>query len=110
MKLPNGGKAIIDTRKLIEYSLSDDHEDGKHKAAVFRAVLGLRVEHAALLVDALRKAAANMNADSGKQDKYGQRYTLDFSFNRPAGSAVIRSAWIVRTGEDVPRLITCYIL
>ena len=110
MKLPNGGKAIIDTRKLIEYSLSDDHEDGQHKAAVFRAVLGLRVEHAGLLVDALRNAAANLNAADGKQDKYGKRYTIDFSFNGPAGSAVIRSAWIVRTGEDVPRLITCYIL
>lgn len=30
MKLPYGDKAIIDQRKIIDYSLSPDHDDGKH--------------------------------------------------------------------------------
>lgn len=40
----------------------------------------------------------------------GQRYVLDFELAGPNGSAIIRSAWIIRTGENVPRLVTCYIL
>jgi hypothetical protein len=35
MKLPDGDKAIIDQRKIIDYSLSPDHDDGKHKARLF---------------------------------------------------------------------------
>ena len=26
----------------------------------------------------------------------------------PAGSAIVRTLWIVRTGEDVPRLTSAY--
>ena len=32
MKLPHGDKAIIDQRKVVNYCLSPDHDDGKHKA------------------------------------------------------------------------------
>ena len=38
------------------------------------------------------------------------RYVLDFSMSGPAGEAQIRSTWIVRTGEDFPRLTSCYVL
>ncbi len=110
MKLPSGDKVIIDLRKLIGYSLNPDHDDGKHKARVFQTVLGVTLDNVAPLLDALRQAATSAEAVVGKRDKYGQRYTVDFPFAGPAGTAVIRSAWIVRTGEDAPRLVTCYIL
>jgi hypothetical protein len=110
MKLPAGHKAIIDPRKLTGYALSRDHEDGKHKALVFERVLGVRADHAPALLDALREAAIGGEAVAGKRDQYGQRYEIDFSFAGPAGTAVIRSAWILRTGEDAPRFVTCYIL
>jgi hypothetical protein len=110
MKLPNGDKAIIDPRKLTDYSLSPDHDDGKHKALLFQERVGVSLENAQLLVDALTEAAVRGTAVLGKQDKYGQRYVLDFEFAGPAGTATIRSAWIIRTGESMPRLVTCYIL
>ena len=110
MKLPNGDKAIIDPRKLTDYSLSPDHEDGKHKAWLFQNVLGVTAENSQSLLDALQQAAVSAEAVVGKQDKYGQRYVIDFDFAGPAGTGTIRSAWIIRTGEDVPRLVTCYIL
>ncbi len=34
MKLPNGDQAIIDERKLVDYCLNADHEEGKHKAVL----------------------------------------------------------------------------
>ena len=41
MKLPNGERAIVDTRKLLEYCLNSEHPRGRNKARVF-----LRLESA----------------------------------------------------------------
>ena len=110
MKLPYGDKVIIDQRKVVEYCLSPDHDDGKHKARLFRDLLGLTRDHATLLLDALKEAAVDGEAVSGRLDCYGQRYVIDFEFVGPTGQAMIRSAWIMRPGETAPRLVTCYIL
>lgn len=110
MKLPNGDRAIIDPVKIVDYALNPDHEDGQHKAHVFRSVLGLTLPDARLLLDALKEAAATRDAVPRRADRYGQRYQIDFAFSGTSGSATIRSAWIVRSGENVPRLVTCYIL
>ena len=110
LKLPNGRQAIVDSRKIVHYCLSPDHDDGRHKVRLFRARVGLNQENADLLVDALREAAASGDAAAGKVDRYGRRYVIDFEFTGPNGTAVIRSAWIVRTDENMPRLVTCYIL
>lgn len=110
MNLPNGHRSRIDPRKLLEYSLSNEHDEGKHKARLFRDLLGIDVDSAELLIDALRAAAADGEATFGRSDRYGQRYRIDFEFKGPAGKAVIRSAWIVRVGETLPELVTCYIM
>lgn len=110
MRLPNGDIAIVDPRKLSEYILSTDHDDGQHKARLFRSLLGITEENSRSLHSALEQAAAVSNAVAAKQDMYGQRYVIDFEFAGPVGVATLRSAWIIRTGEDVPRLVTCYIL
>ena len=109
LKLPNGSRAIIDRRKLTDYCLNLDHDDGRHKARLFRRLAGLNRHHATLLLDALREAAASGDAVTGKVDRYGRRYVIDFEFAGPGGTTMIRSAWIVRADEDVPRLVTCYI-
>ena len=44
MKLANSGRAVVDVAKLKDYCLNPAHEDGKHKARVFAAVLGLVVD------------------------------------------------------------------
>ena len=41
MKLPNGKKAVVEIAKLRDYCLSAAHPEGRHKARVFRAVLGM---------------------------------------------------------------------
>jgi hypothetical protein len=110
VKLPNGERAIIDRRKIVDYCLSAVHEDGQHKAHLFASILGVTVENADRLIDALIEAAAVREATVGKLDAYGQRYSIDFDFTGPAGAATIRSAWIVRSDETVPRLVTCYII
>ena len=109
MKLPNGDRAIIDRRKVTDYCLSHDHDDGSHKARLFQARVGVNQDNSALLLTALRTVAVTGEAAVGKVDEYGSRYVIDFEFEGPRGTAVIRLAWIVRVDEEVPRLVTCYI-
>ena len=110
MTLPNAGKAAVDPRKVSDYCLSLTHPVGRHKAAVFRAALGLTVANAPDLIRMLLHAAQTAQAVPGRADEFGERYETDFEAATPAGRATIRAAWIVRTGEDFPRLTTCYIL
>lgn len=65
MKLRNGDQAIVDLVKLRHYCLCENHPRGRHKARVFRSVLGLTDADAKLLQDALLKAALNGDALSG---------------------------------------------
>ncbi len=110
MKLPHADRAEVDIRKLREYCLSDSHPIGKHKAAVFQTALGLSAADADLLRSYLLKAAATEDVVTDIADEYGERFRVDFVLVTDAGTAVVRSAWIVRTDEDVPRLVTCFIL
>src|SRR5688500_18549548 len=110
MKLPGGEHAIVDIAKLRDYCLNPDHPRGRHKARVFAAALGLTADQADELQGALLLAATNKEATAGDSDEFGQRYVIDFTMTAPTGSARVRSAWIVRTGEDVPRLLSCYVL
>ena len=110
MKLPNGNRAIVDLSKLVDYCLSPEHPLGKHKARVFESALGLTQSHAAELQRALLRAAESRDAEVGEEDAFGRRYVVDFEMEGPAGRGIVRSAWIVLTSEDIPRLTSCYVI
>lgn len=110
MQLPNGDRAIVPIEKLTEYVLDPTHPTGRHKARVFARALGLSAENAVALQEELRRAAGIGEATPGESDRYGQRYEIDFEMTTDIGTAPVRSAWIIRAGEDLPRLVTCYIL
>ena len=110
MLLPNGVRAVVDTSKLASYCLDPLHPRGRHKARVFAARLGLHQKHAAWVRVALLHAAANSEATLGVLDGYGTRYVVDFMLSGPKGRALVRSAWLVRSSEDFPRLLTAFVL
>jgi Domain of unknown function (DUF6883) len=110
MKLPNADRAVVDIAKLRDYCLGPEHPRGRHKPRVFAAALGLTVNHAEELRDALLDAARTQDATATDQDEYGQRFVVDFPMIGPAGQASVRGSWIVRAGEDFPRLTSCYVL
>jgi Domain of unknown function (DUF6883) len=109
MKLPNGENAIVDIRKLQDYCLNSQHPRGRHKARVFASV-GIRPSDADGLRAVLLGAAVNAEAELGATTPYGQRYVIDFDFVSQERPIKIRSTWIVRTGENLPRLTSCYVL
>ena len=109
MKLPNGDCAVVELEKLLTYCLNQHHPRGRHKARVFAAV-GLLEKHAPLLCEALRDAARTGEAEAGAPSPYGSRFVIDFDLLHEGRTVRIRSAWIVRSGEHLPRLTTCYVL
>jgi hypothetical protein len=110
MKLPNGAASIVEIEKLRDYCLSPAHPRGRHKARVFRSLLGMTAAHAEELRAALIDAALKEDATPGDSDRYGTRYIIDFELRRGNRAAEIRSCWIVLSGEIAPRFVTCYIL
>jgi len=111
MKLPNSDRALVELSKLADYCLDPSHMRGQHKARVFTSRLGLgRFDASAVRVAILKAANQAENAVRGPVDGFGSRYTLDFQLSGPKGSALVRSAWIVRIGEDFPRFTSCYVL
>jgi hypothetical protein len=109
MKLPNGERAIVERRKLEQYWLNPQHPRGRNKARVFASV-GIGLADSEVLREALLAAPRNSEAVSTASSDYGQRYTIDFDLDFPAGSVRIRSTWIVRIGEELPRLTSCFVL
>lgn len=110
VKLPNGERAVVDIDKLKNYCLNPEHRRGCHKARVFAASLGMTIDNAGELRSALLAAARNGDATPAEHDEYGARYVVDFITSGPGGQARIRSSWIIRRGEDFPRLTSCYVL
>ena len=110
MELPNGEAAIVEIEKLRDYCLSPIHPRGRHKARVFLSALGMTDADAEELRAVLMDATFKVDADPGNSDEYGDRYTIDFELKRGERAAHVRSCWIVRSGEVVPRFVTCYIL
>jgi hypothetical protein len=110
VNLPNGERADLGT-KLEDYSLNSLHRDGRHKARVFQSALSISFANADVLRDALMRAAANSGDAVYRGDNgFGETYELRFSLTTERGTATILSAWIIRHGEDFPRLTTCFIV
>jgi hypothetical protein len=91
------------------YCLDPQHPHGRNKARVF-ASAGIRQADAEELRLTLLAAASKAEARLGIASPHGQRYIVDFDLVRPHRTVKIRSTWLVRIGEDLPRLTSCYVL
>ena len=110
MKLPNPNRAIVERKKLTDYCLNPNHPDGRHKARVFESALGLNLNNVEILETALLESVKQYNAVEDKQNRYGQKYIIDFPLVNNSKQATIHSVWIVKNSENFPRLVTCYVL
>ena len=106
--LPYAENAVVDIRKLRDYCLNPEHDDGKHKARLFRSILGMTADNAEELRQILLEVVKTQEVRLSRQDEFGQRYTLDFPIEWQNRSATLRSGWIIENGSTTPRLTTCY--
>jgi len=110
MKLPNGHRADLGT-KIEDYALNPRHWEGRHKARVFDSVLGITQANREVLCHAILLAAENSEeAEPLGNNGHGDVYVLRFPLETPRGRATVLTVWIIRNGEDFPRLVSCYIV
>lgn len=110
LRLPNGEAALVDIRKLEDYCLDLAHPRGRHKARVFRQALDLGRGDAAWLQNVLLEAAGSGEAVQVAADAWGTQWRLDVSVRRYGRTARLRTIWIVRTDESMPRFVSCWVL
>ena len=110
MHLPHGNEAILDIRKIEDYCLNPSHPRDRHKARVFREALDLQQSDAAWLRDVLLNAARTDEAFQIAEDSWGTYWRLDATIRRQGKVAVVRTIWIVRTGETLPRFLSSWVL
>ena len=104
MLLPHAERADVDIRKLSDYCLNPEHWEGKHKARLFAAALGITTDDAADLRAVLLEIILTHDAQLGLRDEY----TVDFLLEWRGRRAMIRSGRIIEHESDTPRLTTCY--
>jgi hypothetical protein len=110
VRLPNADRAQVDIAKLRDYCLNPHHERGQHKARVFRAALGLTGDDEEELRAEFLDRILEADAVVGVSDGFGVRYSVDVRIEHGDAGGMLRTIWIMRSGEYFPRLITCYLL
>ena len=108
MRLPYADNAVVDIRKLRDYCLNLEHNNGKHKARLFLSILGMTADDAEALRQILLEVVLTQEAELGRQDEFGQRYRVDFNLTWQERNATIRSGWIIENRSQTPKLTTCY--
>ena len=108
MTIPNVEHAVVDIRKLRDYCLNPMHDEGQHKARLFAIALGMTTDDAEGLRALLLQAVKTADAQLGRRDTYGQRYTVDLLLEWHDRQAMVRSGWIIEHDSGTPRLTTCY--
>lgn len=108
MKLPNSEQAIIPPTKLSHYLLSTDHPQGRFKAAFFRT-MGYTMSNSRHLAAALLEHATALDISDAQDTKFGIRYIVDGPLSTPSGrTPLVRTVWIIETGQTIPRFVTAY--
>jgi hypothetical protein len=110
MLLPNFEIAIIDVDKLVGYCLNSEHFVGKHKARVFKSALGITADTYFVLEFAIRDAISQYDAIFTNESNYGKQYIVDFPIDYNNKYANIRTSWIIKKNEIMPRVTSCYVL
>ena len=108
--LPNADRAIVPMEKLRDYSLNAGHPRGRHKARVFAAVLNLGRDDAEWLAQVIREEVVKCQARELPDEGYGLRFEVDMVVSKGGRYATVRTGWMIRAGEILPRLTTCFVL
>jgi len=108
MRLPNARFAVVPVEKLVGYLLDESHPVGRHKARVFARV-GYSRNHIGVLRRDLIELAQSRHAALDSRSAYGVKWRVAGVLIGPFGTPLnVRTIWIVRHGEFIPRLVTAF--
>jgi hypothetical protein len=107
--LPAVERAIIERRKLESYLLDPSHGEGRHKARVFRSVLGIAAVDWRYLNDAILVGVLDAPVSAIVPTPYGSRCTVVLPIQGLNGQRHdVVTGWLV-AGDGPPRLVTAYV-
>lgn len=107
MKIPGADRAILNTEKVRDYLVSQEHRVGSSKARFF-AKLGFDGANWTVLQDELYRSV-HLEAQLGDATRFGQKYVVLVTIQGPSGrTANLVVVWIVLNGENFPRFVTAY--
>ncbi len=105
-RLPRAAKARITRAKVHDYLLDPAREEGKEG---FFALFGFSRTTWRSLARALLEHGKKCRIADEVDTAFGTRYILEGALGTPDGRRPwVRTVWIVRRGEDFPRLVTAY--
>jgi len=105
-KLPYADSAYIDLRKIGGYLLSEAHPRGRLKAAFFRR-FGFSAGQPGVMAGALLNHARSHDLAGAVETAFGIHYIIEGAIETPdKRNPVIRSVWVIKTGETLPRFVT----
>lgn len=108
MKLPAMDRALVEPEKVRDYLLSSEHAVGRFKAVFFTKLGYSRQQWQRLQGDILEIARVGQAAD-GQPSHFGRKFEVGGILRGPSGrEANVVTVWIVRHGEEFPRLITVF--
>jgi len=107
-------KPVVPKEKLTEYILNPDHDEGKHKAHLFKTLLGIELDDWEYLSVQFELGLINSQPLSLRDVKeYGDEHHLQFEVHMPIIGRneevmVVRTAWKIVDGGP-PSLVTAYL-
>src|SRR5918912_1204013 len=105
--LPNYQKAVIPRGKLEDYVLNPTHKDGRHKARLFKSILGFEKSHWQELAKAILNELPYQEAMLSREDQWGKYYLVSLPIVGLNGNtAIVQTVWIIGTGTDYPSFVT----
>jgi hypothetical protein len=102
--LPNVENVAIPMEKITGYALDRNHIVGANKARVFESALGFTQANAKELSDQIGSQIALNPAIERDATEYGRVFSVDVPVVGPRGKGVVSTGWILKTGEETPRL------
>jgi hypothetical protein len=103
------GVPVINVSKLTEYALNEEHPQGKHKARLFRDLLGITKNDWRFLAEQLVVGLRRHLVQKVRKSVHGVQYHIDVPVvGRNGKKKLVRSAWIIRENEP-PSLTTALI-
>jgi len=101
--------ARVDVRKLRDYSLNEQHPKGKHKAHLFRKLLGITAADWLFLGEQLIAGLAKELVQNPVNSQWGVQYHIVSNVTgRNEQTKLVKSAWIIRPGQP-PSLVSAYV-
>jgi hypothetical protein len=108
VRLPNADQAVISPEKLRDYLLSPGHRRGSSKSEFFSA-LGYNRDRWVDLERHLREQHLVLDAEAVELTVWGVLYAIVGPIAGPSGEkAIVRSIWIIETGQGTPRFVPAY--